>query len=64
MGRYYHKMLSHYILWLPTLVPEEPTKKAEVFKTHKALQGITRRSSLIQHLTKYWIMVQIFILLL
>jgi hypothetical protein len=27
MGRYYHKMLSHYILWLPTLVPEEPEIK-------------------------------------
>jgi diguanylate cyclase (GGDEF)-like protein/PAS domain S-box-containing protein len=26
MGRYYHKMLSHYILWLPTLVPEEPNR--------------------------------------
>jgi len=23
-GRYYHKMLSHYILWLLTLVPEGP----------------------------------------
>ena len=25
-GRYYHKMLSHYILWLLTLVPEGPHK--------------------------------------
>jgi hypothetical protein len=24
MGRYYHKMRSHYILWLLTLVPEGP----------------------------------------